>query len=150
MLIQKKKRNLLAQDHYDYGMRAVKSVITAAGNLKRAYPDENEDVLLLRGLRDINVPKFLTQDLPLFAGIITDLFPGVMPPEIMYDDLLDALARCCLKDFIQPVKTFTDKVAAIVLSIALKINIFYWTPPTISKDALYLLTDLWVLVFIRN
>lgn len=98
------------KDHYDYGMRAVKSVITAAGNLKRAYPDESEDVLLLRGLRDINVPKFLTQDLPLFAGIITDLFPGVVPPAIIYDDLLDALSRCCLKVYIQPVPTFTDKV----------------------------------------
>uniref|UniRef100_A0A7N8WQ61 Dynein, axonemal, heavy chain 6 n=1 Tax=Mastacembelus armatus TaxID=205130 RepID=A0A7N8WQ61_9TELE len=54
---------LSQQDHYDFGMRAVKSVLVMAGSLKRDNPHLSEDVVLIRALRDSNLPKFLTGDL---------------------------------------------------------------------------------------
>jgi dynein heavy chain len=68
-------------------MRAVKSVLVMAGKLRRADSDTPEDILLIRAMRDSNVPKFLSDDLPLFSGIITDLFPGVVVPHIDYGKL---------------------------------------------------------------
>ena len=52
---------LSQQDHYDFGMRALKSVLVMAGSLKRSNPDLSEDVVLIRAMKDSNLPKFLNE-----------------------------------------------------------------------------------------
>ncbi|XXQ31513.1 AAA+ ATPase domain-containing protein [Plasmodiophora brassicae] len=68
------------QEHYDFGLRAVKSVLNRAGAIYRESSDLPEDVVLVRALRDMNLPKFVADDAVLFAGLMQDLFPSLEVP----------------------------------------------------------------------
>lgn len=91
-------------------MRAVKTVLSACGNIKRALPDENEDILLLRSLLDVNLPKFLTIDIPLFEGIISDLFPGIKSMETDYGLMKHEFLNVCKEMNLQPEDCFFTKI----------------------------------------
>jgi dynein heavy chain len=111
---------LSSQDHYDFGMRAVKTVISSAGNLKRENPDLAEDLILLRALNDVNLPKFLADDVPLFNGIISDLFPGVRPQSIDYNILISAMQASCEKLDLEPNDSFLRKCIQLYETIVVR------------------------------
>jgi len=61
-------------------MRAIKSVLVVAGGFKRAEPELPEEALLMRALRDFNIPKIVYADTFIFFGLLGDLFPNIDPP----------------------------------------------------------------------
>lgn len=104
---------LSSQHHYDYGMRAVKSVLLASAALRRKHAHLPEEQIVLRAIIDVNLPKFLQQDIPLFEGIYKDLFPGVMIPEPARDDLNRFLQIKIEEKRLQNTPWFVEKVLQI-------------------------------------
>ena len=99
---------LSTQDHYDFGMRALKAILTAAGDLKRKMTVQ-EDKIVLRALMDVNLPKFTFNDIPLFTSITSDLFPGVDVPQMEYGNLEECLKEVCREKNLIPEKSFLFK-----------------------------------------
>ena len=69
---------LSQQNSYDFGMRGVKSVLSMAGNLRRKFPDQSEEMVLISAMSDSNLPRMIAEDRLLFKSIISDLFPSIV------------------------------------------------------------------------
>jgi len=87
------------QSHYDFGLRALKSVLISAGNVKRdriqkikegmqnrgetnideASIAENlpEQEILIQSVCETMVPKLVAEDIPLLFSLLSDVFPNV-------------------------------------------------------------------------
>ena len=47
----------------------------------------------MRALRDMNMPKFVFDDVPLFFGLIQDLFPGLRADRVGYENLKEIIVK---------------------------------------------------------
>eukprot|EP00759_Apiculatamorpha_spiralis_P055577 PhF_6_TR7845/c0_g1_i1/m.11422/K10408/DNAH; dynein heavy chain, axonemal len=86
---------LSPQRHYDWGLRAVKSVLYIAGSLKRADPDISERKVLMRALRDTNMAKLSKDDVYVFSKLIDALFPKLEVPKKEKPELEEACKEVC-------------------------------------------------------
>lgn len=88
------------QPHYDFGLRALKSVLVSAGNIKRdriqkikedmRVHDQQAEVneaaiaeqlpeqeILIQSVCETMVPKLIADDIPLLFSLLSDVFPGI-------------------------------------------------------------------------
>ena len=128
---------LSQQDHYDFGMRAVKSVLVMAGSLKRSNPGLNEDIVLIRAFKDSNLPKFLSQDVSLFLAIIADLFPGASIPAQDFGLLRAAVEECLVEAGLQPVPDFVIKIIQLYETMNVRFGVMEVGPTGGGKTTCY-------------
>ncbi len=87
-------KQLSKADHYDFGMRAVKSVLNASGRIKRDCPELDETTVMIKAIRDMNLPKFIAEDVILFDNLFMDLFPDCEEPQVNTDTIQLAIEDC--------------------------------------------------------
>ncbi|XP_050716714.1 dynein axonemal heavy chain 3-like isoform X3 [Eriocheir sinensis] len=129
---------LSTQHHYDYGMRAVKAVLQAASNLRLLMPDMSEAQVIRRAIADINLPKFIAQDIPLFDGIVQDLFPSEKDNVITADQTLEtAIKNTLAENNLQYVPWFRDKMVQLYNMVLVRHGVMVVGEPLSGKTKAY-------------
>ena len=73
----------------------------------------------MRALRDFNIPKIVTDDVPVFMGLIGDLFPALDVPRKRDPDFEKMVKQACIDLQLQPEDDFILKVCYMVYHIKL-------------------------------
>ncbi|KAI9101992.1 dynein heavy chain and region D6 of dynein motor-domain-containing protein [Phlyctochytrium arcticum] len=103
-------QQLSKQDHYDFGLRAMTSALRSAGTKKRQDMTISDDVVLYISMKDNNIPKLTAWDVPLFMGILSDLFPGVEAPAPDYTEFRNGVLEEIKINGLQAVEGIITKV----------------------------------------
>ncbi|XP_041980502.1 dynein heavy chain, cytoplasmic isoform X3 [Aricia agestis] len=110
------------QSHYDFGLRALKSVLVSAGNVKRdriqkikenliergtEVPDEAsiaeslpEQDILIQSVCETMVPKLVAEDIPLLFSLLNDVFPNVGYTRAEMTGLKNEIRAVCAEEFL--------------------------------------------------
>ena len=111
------KELLSAQQHYDWGLRALKTVLTVGGQLiqnekaaGRVLDQEAEAVLLIKAVRINTLSKLTYADCEKFLALLSNMFPGVQAHDILYADLKGAIEEALKELKLLEVKSQVDKM----------------------------------------
>ncbi|XP_012944204.1 cytoplasmic dynein 2 heavy chain 1 [Aplysia californica] len=97
---------LTPQQHYDWGLRALKTVLSGCGNLlQNAKKGDNGKVdagleakLAVQALRINTLSKLTFSDSKRFDALVRDVFPGVEFKDIEYESLGAAFREVCVEN----------------------------------------------------
>ena len=115
---------LSSQSHYDFGLRALKSVLVNAGNLKRKEDKEREITkkdegmpieqweqnILLRSVCNTLIPKLVSEDITLFNSLLSGVFPDCKIEEVKEEELKNKIIELCQLRNLNPENKFIDKI----------------------------------------
>jgi len=79
----------------------------------------------MRALRDFNIPKIVTDDLPVFMGLIGDLFPALDVPRKRDPEFEKVIKNAVLHLRLQPEDSFVLKVSVLPSQFSYSASVRY-------------------------
>ncbi|KAL8275155.1 hypothetical protein Esti_000905 [Eimeria stiedai] len=75
-LFQLMAQQLSKQDHYDFGLRPIRSALQRAGEIKRQGSENiSEQMIIIQAITDTVLPKTVSEDVEVLFALIKDIFP---------------------------------------------------------------------------
>jgi dynein heavy chain len=128
------KELLSKANHYEWGLRSVKTVLYVAGQFRREDPDMGEQELLMRALRDSNTPKIVDVDEVVFHGLLKDLFPGMDPPRKLYEEREVGVVKAFEFYQLEPQADLCQKTVELEELCVIRHSNFIMGPPMAGKS----------------
>ena len=141
------QQQLSQQDHYDFTLRTLGTVLSMAGNLKRNIKSQagqekrDEDKIILSSLEDANFPKFIAEDIKLFKALLSDLFPGVEldPPQTQFFE--EQINQVMAEDNIDPSPFTLSKCQQLIDIMNIRLGICLTGPAGTGKTTVIKLVE---------
>jgi dynein heavy chain len=137
------KQQLSNQPHYDFGLRSILSILETAGKSLRnslaKLADESEGGELIKTsaalengvfvdtIRDLNVPRLTAEDVPLFVGLLSDLWANLdnvnSEQESTEKDLIDHLEESATEQLFDPTPSFLEKIIQLYNVLDVRVGV---------------------------
>ena len=141
------QQQLSQQDHYDFTLRTLGTVLSMAGNLKRKTKSEfgqekrDEDLIVLNALRDANFPKFVSDDIKLFKALLSDLFPDVECAEPKLEFFDNELTKVIEENNLDPSPFTLKKCFQLVDIVNIRLGVCLTGPAGTGKSTMIELVE---------
>ncbi|KAG5501057.1 hypothetical protein GH5_04648 [Leishmania sp. Ghana 2012 LV757] len=133
------------QQHYDWGLRALKSVLRLGGTLVQRWKKEHkgatatqrdEEELMLQSLSINTLSKLTFEDARVFQGLLRDIFPGAESRDITSKELEAAVATAVKTLGLQPISAQQKKVLQLYEALQQRTGVVLVGPSGSGKSTL--------------
>ncbi|KAF1521633.1 Cytoplasmic dynein 2 heavy chain 1, partial [Eudyptes sclateri] len=134
---------LTPQQHYDWGLRALKTVLRGCGSLlhqlkkSEAKQETNESHMVVQALRLNTMSKLTFADCARFDALVKDVFPGIDFKDVEYAELTTALQKVFEEANLEIISTQIKKALELYEQLRQRMGVVIVGPSGAGKSTLW-------------
>lgn len=140
------QKKMSPQKHYDFGLRALKTLLVSAGALKRRAIEGTVDLqgeelelaeknALIVGACNNVLPKLVAEDMGIFTEVLEELFPGSAVANMEDENVQNEMVKICEERNLVASESFGLKVNQLKMVIEMRHGIMIVGPVGSGKSA---------------